>query len=367
MLVNDERPVPNPGFFGRQKELEWLLDRFRHRWAPIVIAGPGGVGKTALINQFFASVRTSRPPVTWTLRDNRDAAMVELTGHVEYLYRDRNRPEIVAIDDADTLSERDMNQVASRLLNLKAVRTVIFATRRRPDTLRAEVLELGPLGTMDAENMLKRLLGSDVAEGDLARAATLAQGLPLALSLLADFARARSPQAFSQFLRGEVYNLERGLIIPKKDLIADVKPKIILANQALVESLRKQPQSVFELPPRKFEELIAELLADLGYEVELTPATRDGGKDILAYMSTPHGRLLCLVEAKKYRMDRPIGVELVRQLYGTLIDADASSAMLVTTSSFSPDAHAFQRRHQYKLALRDYGNVVEWIQGYRRG
>jgi restriction endonuclease Mrr len=72
-----------------------------------------------------------------------------------------------------------------------------------------------------------------------------------------------------------------------------------------------------------------------------------------------------LVEAKKYRRDRPVGVELVRQLYGTLTDADASSAMLITTSRFSPDAHAFQRRHQYKLALRDYGSVVQWIEGYK--
>jgi HJR/Mrr/RecB family endonuclease len=101
--------------------------------------------------------------------------------------------------------------------------------------------------------------------------------------------------------------------------------------------------SIYTLTPRKFEELIADLLADLGCDVELTPATRDGGKDILAYMTTPHGKLLCLVEAKKHRRDRPVGVELVRQLYGTLTDADASSAMLVTTSSFSKEAKAFRR------------------------
>jgi restriction system protein len=41
--------------------------------------------------------------------------------------------------------------------------------------------------------------------------------------------------------------------------------------------------------------------------------------------------------------------------------------MLVTTSSFSPDATAFQQRHKYKLALRDYGNVVEWINDYKTG
>ena len=84
-------------------------------------------------------------------------------------------------------------------------------------------------------------------------------------------------------------------------------------------------------------------------------------------MSTPHGQVLCLVEAKRYRQDRPVGVELVRQLYGTLIDADASSAMLVATSSFTSGAKAFQQKHQYKIALRDYSNIVQWIQGYGTG
>ena len=131
-----------------------------------------------------------------------------------------------------------------------------------------------------------------------------------------------------------------------------------------MENLKRQPSSILELSSRRFEEVVAELMCDLGYHVELTPATRDGGKDILAYMTTPHGKVLCLVEAKKYRQDRKIGVGLVRQLYGTLIDHDANSAMCVTTSFFSHDARAFQERHEFRLALRDYGHLVEWIQRY---
>ncbi len=156
MLVDNGRPEPNPIFFGRHKELEWLFDRFRRRGAPIVISGPPGVGKTKLLKQFLASVRTRRPPLAWTLRDRPDQLMVELTGRIEELYRERNVPEIVAIDEAETLSERDMNAVAGRLLNLKAIRTVVFATRRRPKISRAEILELGPLSTIDAQDMLKR-------------------------------------------------------------------------------------------------------------------------------------------------------------------------------------------------------------------
>lgn len=75
-------------------------------------------------------------------------------------------------------------------------------------------------------------------------------------------------------------------------------------------------------------------------------------------MTTPHGQLLCLLEVKRYRR-RPIGVELLRQLYGTLTDSDATSAMLVTTSSFRSGARDFRKRQAYRLELRDYDNIVE--------
>ena len=121
-----------------------------------------------------------------------------------------------------------------------------------------------------------------------------------------------------------------------------------------------------KLGSRQFEELIAELLKDMGWDVELTKATRDGGKDILAYINTDVGKFLCLVEAKRYRSDRKIGVELVRSLYGTLCDYQANSAMMVTTSGFSEDARQLQKKHEFQLSLRDYTDVVGWIMKHGR-
>jgi restriction system protein len=56
-------------------------------------------------------------------------------------------------------------------------------------------------------------------------------------------------------------------------------------------------------------------------------------------------------------------VSLVRQLLGTLQFRNATSAVVVTTSCFSRGAGALQRRHEYGLALRDNGHVVNWIAG----
>lgn len=356
----------NPAFIGRDREMEWLFDRFRGRGAPTIITGVGGVGKTTLLRQFIGSVRTSRPPLIWTPRYHFDEAMVEIGARIEELYRERNVPEIIAIDEADALRPVELNEIASRILNFKAVRMLIFVGRYLPEIARAKVLRLDPLSVTEAVEMLREQLGTELPHTDLVEMIEQAGGLPLALHLLANQIRGRDPHEIARLLRGDIYKLNRQIIVPERTLITDVKPRIMMVNEALVERLRLHPQAMYDLPPRKFEELIAELLDDLGYEVELTPATGDGGKDILAYMTTPHGRVLCLVEAKRYKRDHRVGVELVRQLYGTLADSEATSAMLVTTSSFMPGARSFQQRHRYRLDLRDYGNIVEWIEGYRR-
>ena len=141
-------------------------------------------------------------------------------------------------------------------------------------------------------------------------------------------------------------------------------PQILIASAALAQRLKREPQSVYNLAPRQFELLIAELLEDLGYRVEITPATRDGGKDLLAYLEPELGTLLCLVEAKRYGREHKVGVDIVRSLYGTVSDAQANQGMLITTSTFTQDAREFQRRHRYVLALKDYADLERWIRSY---
>ena len=231
---------------------------------------------------------------------------------------------------------------------------------------RAQVLTLTGLALDDTEQLLRTLSQTNLSAADIGEALNATQGLPLAVALLAKLIGLGDGGAtLAELLAKPLYDVRSAVPVPESSLLQAVKPRIISAKEALIDQLKRHPSSIHDLPPRKFEELIADLLSDLGWRVELTAATRDGGKDILAYLNTEVGELLCLVEAKKYRPDRKVGVELVRTLYGTLCDHQANSAMLVTTSSFSPDAVAFQMRHQYQLSLREYAHVVEWIQRYQ--
>src|SRR5204862_4797648 len=71
-------------------------------------------------------------------------------------------------------------------------------------------------------------------------------------------------------------------------------------SSEFLKYLAQDPSRFHALTPRQFEEVVAELLDRQGYEVTLTPASKDGGKDIYAAKNDMLGSFLYLVECKKY-------------------------------------------------------------------
>jgi DNA-binding transcriptional MerR regulator len=141
--------------------------------------------------------------------------------------------------------------------------------------------------------------------------------------------------------------------------------QVTTITQELVRFLAGHPDYLHRLSARKFEELVAEIVRDMGYDVELTPITRDGGRDVLAYLSTPLGRELTIIECKKYRQENRIGVEFVRQFLWVLEREDqANRGLIATTSYFSRTAMFLEKEHRWRLGLRDFNQITGWLADY---
>jgi transcriptional regulator with XRE-family HTH domain len=142
--------------------------------------------------------------------------------------------------------------------------------------------------------------------------------------------------------------LQSEVALPPLDL------RVCAVGNELIAALSANPALMYELHPRRLEELMAELYSREGFDVELTQQTRDDGVDLYLVRHTSFGRLLTLVDTKRYRADRPVGVGVVRQLYGVVEAKKASAGVVATTSFFSRDAQCFQERIPFRLALQDY-------------
>jgi HJR/Mrr/RecB family endonuclease len=128
--------------------------------------------------------------------------------------------------------------------------------------------------------------------------------------------------------------------------------------------LKKHPQKLYELSPRKFVELVASILKDLGFEVELTQATRDGGRDIIAHVRNAVSSYLTYIECKRYAADNKVGVGIVREVIGIHHIRRPTKSIIVTTSFFSKDAVKEAEKMESQLDLRDFNDIKAWLQRY---
>src|SRR5436190_20324303 len=136
----------------------------------------------------------------------------------------------------------------------------------------------------------------------------------------------------------------------------DVKDAITLC--------RADPKQLRELAPPLFEAVVAELLAGFGWEVSVTPATRDGGYDILGLTTDGSGlKTSWIVECKRYAFDNKVGVQVARQIVGVKSHIGVPNAVLVTTSSFTADVHEISSA-RHDLSLVDFDLLTQWLRKY---
>ena len=114
---------------GRAQELHTLANSAQQRGGIIAIYGMAGVGKTALVKEFFEKLPeryTSRfllsnTPPTETFNS--------FSQQIDEMYASRDFVDYVALDDADGLLPEQIEQIRGRLFNIKRTRSMILISR----------------------------------------------------------------------------------------------------------------------------------------------------------------------------------------------------------------------------------------------
>lgn len=133
-------------------------------------------------------------------------------------------------------------------------------------------------------------------------------------------------------------------------------------DDAVKKYFKKYPEKLYEINPRKFEELIASIFKDFGFDVELTKATRDGGRDIIANIKHSVYSLLAYIECKRYAPDNKIDVGIIRNVAGVHYLRKPSKSIIVTTSFFTKDAQEEAKLIENQLDLKDYNDIKIWLE-----
>jgi len=151
----------------------------------------------------------------------------------------------------------------------------------------------------------------------------------------------------------------------------DEKSSLVIVDRLplrLLSKILKSPNEVRNITSRQFEEFIAELLSELGFnDVILTPRSGDGGKDVIASHSVQGIPLTFYFECKKYAEGNKIQLDTMRSLLGTVAhdSRKVNKGILVTTSSFTKGCKEFILAES-RVDGKDYDGVLGWVDEIRK-
>ncbi|WP_415381483.1 restriction endonuclease [Halosimplex sp. TS25] len=128
------------------------------------------------------------------------------------------------------------------------------------------------------------------------------------------------------------------------------------------EDIRTRLQNI---DPYDFEDFVADLWEDRGWETTVAQDSNDMGVDVVARKSTDLVEQKLVIQAKRYSDGNKIGRPKVQQYHSLKEqDAAADAAVVVTTSSFSKQAEEWAEKHNVKLI--DGDDLLEIIEERRR-
>lgn len=165
----------------------------------------------------------------------------------------------------------------------------------------------------------------------------------------------------------------KGIATPSMEDVSAVRPIFVLnkddhriiKERNVADGLEPEANLAI-MPWEDFEHLVRQLFewefGGVGVEVKVTRASRDRGVDAIMFDPDPLRGGKYVLQAKRYT--RPVDVAAVRDLYGTVVNEGANRGILVTTSSYGPDAYEFAK--DKPISLVDGPNLIAMLRKHGR-
>jgi restriction system protein len=353
---------------GREPELATLLQMVSAGGSITELVAEPGMGKTTMLKMVAELYRQQFGGTVEYVSGGRGFALKDIIDVLADQFRAASGQSLLVIDDADYLVAGDIYETVNRLSTGPWSFSTLVGSRVTKDL--GNRITLQPLARHAIMRMVADRL-NDAASETVDRVLRASRGIPAFATLLVDgLANGASLTDVERLL--EPWRAP-GLLGPDgrpldgrnsggRKLFTNVR----LINSELIDHLSRNPDAVHDLTSRQFEELTAELLERMGYEVQLTAATRDGGKDLYAVRKDGLGSFMFVVECKRYAPDRPVSVGVVRSVHGVAQHERANGAIVMTTSFFTDPAKQFARELRGQMSLRDFADLQGWLSDARR-
>jgi restriction system protein len=132
----------------------------------------------------------------------------------------------------------------------------------------------------------------------------------------------------------------------------------------IIDIILKDPEQIYKIHWRTWEEIIAGAYKRLQFDVTLTPRSNDGGRDVIAELPGV-GCIKIIDQVKAYAPGRLVTADDVRVMLGVLtVDTNVSKGVITTTSDFAPGIlkdDGIKGFMPYRLELKPKDVLLPWL------
>lgn len=135
-------------------------------------------------------------------------------------------------------------------------------------------------------------------------------------------------------LRAWIARVERSV----KNDCSMVIQAITNLSKFLAKVIANNPQELKNMEWRDLERMLAVVFERLGFKVELTPSSKDGGKDIILEFSISGETKSYLVEVKHWRSKQKVGQGYISEFLNVIANEKKQGGLYIATYGYSSDA-----------------------------
>ena len=245
-------PPPIPKFIGRRRELKALLKLSKRRELyPIGVLGMPGIGKTALVRHFLARRKARQLWVSAYEASITDETINDILNRLSKT----KLPHVVVFDGVEQITEKFVDY-ALTIINEHPTELIYISSVPIDD----EVLDWPHLLIMglnvdESVELLSSIVPTRIRNKEFRLLSKRVHGHPLMLIMVAELLKSQTIEQVLFQLDGGWNDLQLALPANDKQIVEIVAPKIVFANDAIIERLKRTPEDLHRVSPRKFEEL----------------------------------------------------------------------------------------------------------------
>jgi len=128
------------------------------------------------------------------------------------------------------------------------------------------------------------------------------------------------------------------LQVDDENFIGEVQQILKIVSQQFAMLIAKQPNILEELEWRDLERTIAEIFDGLGFNVTLTPPSKDGGKDVILKCQVQGQQQKYIVEIKHWRSRSRVGGGDLRDFLNVILREGRDGGLFLSTYGFCDNA-----------------------------